>query len=215
MDVREVIMKTHDPPGGKILIRGGSIAAACGVKTGYVDLLRDRYAQHPVSFINRSLPAETSFDGVASFDQDIDACRPDILMLHFGVDDAYGAVYRSEFKENLVRIIRLATERFRPVVLLLTSQPFADPHEMEALHIYYRAIREVSMDMGCRMIPVHTRWAGYLDESGVRPADLLQADVRLPNGRGHHLLADIVGEHLDGLIGEMFPIPLPFFSEKS
>lgn len=186
----------------KILVRGGSIAAGCGVKTNYVDILRGRYLPCNVEIINRSRKGETSFDGVDSFYADIDPHRPDILMLHFGVDDAYAAVYRSEFKENLVRIVRLAGERFEPRVFLLTSQPFADPHEMEAVHIYYRAIREVSVDLGCRMIPVHTHWAGYLEESGVGHAELVQTDVRLPNERGHRLLADIVAANLDGIMGE-------------
>jgi len=186
----------------KVLFRGGSIAAGCGVKTNYVDILRGRYLQRNVDIINCSRKGETSFDGVDSFYEDIDPCRPDILMLHFGVDDAFGAVYRSEFKENLVRIVRLAGERFEPRVFLLTSHPFADPHEMEAVHIYYRTIREVAVDLGCRMIPVHTHWAGYQEESGVGHAELVQADVRLPNERGHRLLADIVAANLDGIMGE-------------
>lgn len=190
----------------KILVRGGSIAAGCGVNTNYVDMLRRRCLRRDVEIINRSWKGETSFDGVDSFYEDIDPCRPDILMLHFGIDDAYGAVYRSEFKENLVRIIRLAWERFKPVVLLLTSHPFDDPHEMEAVHIYYRAIREVAVDLGCLMIPVHTHWAGYLGESGVQHADLVQADVRLPNERGHRLLADIVAANLE--------YHFPFFHKK-
>jgi lysophospholipase L1-like esterase len=193
----------------KVLFRGGSIAAGCGVKTNYLDVLRDRYLHRNVEIINRSRKGETSFDGVDSFYADIDPCRPDILMLHFGIDDAYAAVYRSEFKENLVRIIRLAGERFSPVVFLLTSHPFDDPHEMEAVHIYYRTIREVAVDLRCRMIPVHTHWAGYLEESGVKHADLVQADVRLPNEQGHRLLADIVAANLDGIMGK------PGFSQPS
>lgn len=186
--------------GCRILFRGGSIAAGCGVETGYVDRLRHRYGRPEVEIINRSKSGETSFDGVASFYEDIDPFRPDILLLHFGIDDAYGAVYRSEFKENLVRMTRLATERFRPVVFLLTSQTFDDPHEMDAVAIYYRTIREVAVDLGCRVIPVHTYWAGYLAASGFRQADLLQADARLPNDRGHTLLADIVAGHLEGVL---------------
>jgi lysophospholipase L1-like esterase len=186
----------------KVLVRGGSIAAGCGEKTNYVDILSRRYQNCNVEIINRSRRGETSFDGVDSFYEDIDPCRPDILMLHFGVDDAYAAVYRSEFKENLVRIVRLAAERFKPVIFLLTSHPFDDPHEMEVIHIYYRTIREVALDLGCRMIPVHTHWAGYLEESGIQPADLVQTDVRLPNERGHRLLADIVAGHLDAIMGK-------------
>jgi lysophospholipase L1-like esterase len=194
-------MKPDFPAKKTILVRGGSISAGCGVKMNYVDVLRRRYLRRDIEIINRSRKGETSFDGVASFCEDIDPYRPDILMLHFGIDDAYAAVYRSEFKENLVRIIRLARERFNPVVLLLTSQSFEDPCEMDTVHIYYRAIREVALDLGCRLIPVHTHWAGYLEESGVKHADLVQADVRLPNEQGHCLLADIVAANLDGIAG--------------
>lgn len=193
-------IKTDLTAGRKILVRGGSIAAGCGVKISYVDILSRRYLPCNVEIINRSRRGETSFDGVDTFFTDIDPWRPGVLMLHFGIDDTFAAVYRSEFKENLIRIIRLATERFEPVVFLLTSQPFDAPHEMEAVHIYYRAIREIALDLGCRMIPVHTHWAGYLKESGIQTADLVQTDARLPNERGHRLLADIVAGHLDDMI---------------
>ncbi len=195
-------MKTDFPAKPKILVRGGSIAAGCGVKTNYADILRRRYLHREVEIINRSRKGETSFDGVDSFYADIDPWRPEILVLHFGIDDAYAAVYRSEFKENLVHIIRLARERFEPVVFLLTSQPFNDPHEMEAVHIYYRVIREVALDLSCRLIPVHTHWDGYLEKSGIPHENLVQTDVRLPNERGHRLLADIVAGHLDALLEE-------------
>jgi lysophospholipase L1-like esterase len=195
-------MKPDFPARRKVLVRGGSIAAGCGVKTNYVDILSRRYLHRDIEIINRARRGETSFDGVDSFSADIDPYRPEILMLHFGIDDAYGAVYRSEFKENLVHIIRLATERFKPIVFLLTSQPFDDPHEMDAVLIYYRTIREVALDLGCRMIPVHTHWAGYLEESGLSLADFVQTDVRLPNERGHRLLAEIVAAHLDVITGE-------------
>ena len=129
-------MKPDFPAKRKILVRGGSIAAGCGVKTNYVDILRRRYLHRNVEIINRSRKRETYFDGVDSFYEDIARSQPGILLLHFGINDAYAAVYRSEFKENLVRSIRLARERFEPVVFLLTSQPFEDPCEMDAVHIY-------------------------------------------------------------------------------
>jgi lysophospholipase L1-like esterase len=140
--------------------------------------------------INRSRAGETSFDGVNSFYEDIAPLKPDLLMLHFGIDDAFRAVYRSEFKENLVRIIRLARACLHADIVLVTSHPFDKPDEKEAANIYYRAIREVSVDLGCSMIPVHTYWAGYLSEWGLNPSDLLLQDPRYPNERGHGVYAE-------------------------
>lgn len=193
-------MKADSATRHRVLVRGSSIAAGSGVTDNYVDMLRRRFMHRKVEIINRSRKGETSFDGVETFFVDIDPLRPDILMLHFGVDDAFGGVYRSEFKENLVRIVRLAGERFKPAVLLLTSQPFADPYDMEAVGIFYRAIREVGVDLDCRMIPVHTYWAGYLEEAGVKPAEMLQADERLPNERGHAVIAEIAAVHLEAIL---------------
>ena len=187
----------------RLLVRGGSIAAGVGVARGYVDILRDRHAPHGVEVVNRSRPKETSFDGIETLLRDIETVRPDVLVVHFGMDDAYSAVYRSEFKENLVRIVRLARERSPAKIYLPTSHILDDPHEMEALRIYYRTIREVAVDLTCGMVPVHTAWAGHLLEQGVPNASLLQADVRLPNEKGHELYAAI----LDGHLGLSPPAP--------
>ncbi|MBN2298906.1 MAG: SGNH/GDSL hydrolase family protein [Deltaproteobacteria bacterium] len=173
----------------KILIRGGSISAGFGVEKGYVDILEGFCRSSRIEFINRSRVQDTSFDGIWSFYEDIDPYRPDILMIHFGIDDAFHPVYRSEFKENLVRMVRLARERFDPVILLPTSHTFDNPYDMDAVNIYYRTIREVSLDLDCEMIPVHTFWAGHLLENGLTNAELVQRDTRYPNEAGHDIIA--------------------------
>ena len=184
----------------RLLIRGGSIAAGVGVSRCYADILRERYAPRGVEVINRSNPKDTSFEGVETFSRDIEPFRPDILILHFGIDDAFSAVYRSEFKENLVHIVRLVRASSRPDIFLLTSHTFDNPHEMDAVNIYNRTIREVAADLGCKMIPMHTAWAGYLREQGLPNAALLQDDVRLPNEEGHALYASVLTGYLDGLL---------------
>jgi hypothetical protein len=184
----------------RILVRGGSIAAGVGVSRGYVDILREHYETRGVDIVNCSRPGETSFEGVERFVDDIAPCRPDVLLLHFGIDDAFSAVYRSEFKENLVHIIRRARENSRPEIFLLTSHTFDDPYEMDAVNIYYRTIREVATDLVCQMIPVHTAWAGYLLDHGLPNSALLQKDVRLPNTKGHEFYASVLIGYLDSSI---------------
>jgi hypothetical protein len=184
----------------KLLIRGGSISAGYGVTRSYVDILRDYYAPRGLEIINRSRAKETSFDGILSFYDDIDPFRPEYLALHFGIDDAFSCVFRSEFKENLVQIIRLARARFDPTVVLLTSHVFDQPSDMDTANMYYRAIREVSIDLECEMIPVHIYWAGYLLGTGFRHADFVQQDSRYPNERGHEIIADAVIQRTDKIL---------------
>jgi lysophospholipase L1-like esterase len=174
----------------KLLIRGGSIAAGFGVTKSYADILKECLAEKEIEVINRSRHPETSFDGIRTFDEDIAAFGPDILLLHFGVDDAFGYVYRSEFQENIVQMIRLARLRFQPAIFLATSHTFDDPHEMEAVSIFYRSLRIAASDLGCGWIPVHSFWAGYLEEHHLRSSDLVLTDSRYPNERGHRVIAD-------------------------
>jgi lysophospholipase L1-like esterase len=173
----------------KLLVRGGSISAGFGVERSYVDILGEFFTSSNIEVINRSRIKENSFDGIWSFCDDIDPYRPDILMIHFGIDDAFFPVYRSEFKENLVRMVRLARQRFNPVILLPTSHTFDDPYDMDAVYIFYRAIREVALDLKCEMIPIHTFWAGHLMNTGLSNADFVQNDVRWPNEKGHEIFA--------------------------
>ncbi len=168
----------------KLLVRGSTIATGYGSPKSYVDILRDYYKPRGIQVINRSRAGENSFDGVRTFEEDINPFRPDFLILHFGMDDAFSAVYRSEFKENIVRIIRMARASFDPKVLLPTSHPIEGVYEMDAVEIFYRSLREISVDLDCYLIPVHTFWAGYLLESGSRPEILVGVNPTVPNERG-------------------------------
>lgn len=176
----------------KLLIRGGSIAAGYGVARSYADILKETFLEKKVEVINRSRHQETSFDGIGTFDEDIACFQPDILLIHFGVDDAFQYVYRSEFQENIVRLVQRARLRFNPVILLATSHPFENPYEMDAVDIFYRSLRIVASDLDCRLVPVHSYWAGYLEKHSLQTSDLIQADSRYPNEVGHSVIAEAI-----------------------
>ena len=182
----------------KLLVRGGSISAGYGVKNSYVDIIAQCYPQ--IEIINNSRIKDNSFQGIWTFYDDIDAYSPDILMIHFGIDDAYQPVYRSEFKENLVQIVRLARKRFNPEIILLTSHPFVNQYEMDMIYIYYRVIREVAIDLSCILIPVHSFWAGEIEEKGLHIQHFIQMDCRYPNEEGHKLYAKAIFPKLDNIM---------------
>ena len=186
----------------KLLIRGGSIAAGHGVKKCYADILKGSLLKKGIEVINRSRYKETSFDGIGTFNEDIDFA-PDILLINFGVDDAFGYVYRSEFQENIVQMIRLARLRFNPVILLATSHTFDTPDDMDAVNIFYRSLRVVASDLHCELIPVHNYWAGYLEEQNLSSKDLVLSDSRYPNERGHQVIAEAMMKWL----GNVFDHP--------
>jgi lysophospholipase L1-like esterase len=180
----------------KLLIRGGSIAAGLGVTKSYADILKESLLKKGIEVINRSRYGETTFDGIGTFNEDIANFAPDILLINFGVDDAFGYVYRSEFQENLVQMIRLARLRFNPVIFLATSHTFDNPNDMDAISIFYRSLRIVASDLGCELIPVHNYWAGYLEEQNLSSKDLVLSDFRYPNERGHQVIAEAMIKRL-------------------
>ena len=180
----------------KLLIRGGSIAAGHGVNKSYVDILSQSLLSKGVEVINRSRHQETSFDGIGTFQADIANFQPDILLIQFGVDDAFGYVYRSEFQENIVQMIRLARLRYNPAIYLATSHTFDNPYDMDAVNIFYKSLRIVATDLGYQFIPVHNYWAGFLAEHSLSSKDLVQSDSRYPNERGHEVIAEAIMRYL-------------------
>jgi len=184
----------------KLLIRGGSIAAGHGVIKSYVDILTDALPANGIEVINRSRYRETSFDGIGTFNEDIADFGPDILLIHFGVDDAFQYVYRSEFQENLVQIIRLARLRFNPLIFLATSHSFDDPNDMDAVSIFYRSLSIVASDLSCELIPVHNYWTAYLERHNLCSKDLVLPDSRYPNDRGHQVIAEAMMKRLGKIL---------------
>ena len=176
----------------RLLIRGGGIAAGVGTPVSYASMISGELAKDGIEVVNRSRKGETSFDALRTYLDDIEPLRPDMLLLHFGVDDMYHPVYRSEFKENLVQLIRLARERFDPRILLLTSQTFSEPSVMDAASIYYRAIREVSMDLRCGYIAVHLWWMSYLASGSGDAGALFDECETYPNEKGHGIITSAV-----------------------
>ena len=179
----------------KLLIRGGSIPEFYGVKISYVDIIKIHYPH--LEIINRSRIKENSFQGIWTFNDDIEEYAPDILMLHFGIDDAYQPVYRSEFKENLVQIVRLARKRFGPEIILLTSHPFEN---LEMEMIYMNTSHTGSSRIYRMVSTVHSYWAGEIEEKGLLTEDFLQEDCRYPNEAGHELYAKATIPKIDSIL---------------
>jgi hypothetical protein len=190
-----VIDKTHDMT--RLLIRGGSIAAGENTARGYADILRDWCSQHGIEFTNCSRAGENSFDAVRSFSDDIALFKPDILIIHFGLDDAFGCVYKSEFKENLVQLVRRSRERFQPAIIMPTSQSFESLYYLQPAYFYYQIICDVCRDLSCEMVPVHAHWNGLIMEKGLKHADLVQENVLYPNERGHRVFAEALISRLE------------------
>jgi len=176
----------------RALIRGSSISSGVEVKKSYVSIAQEMLSSLNVTLFNRSSPRETSFDAVRTYDSDISPFSPDLLVLHFGIEDAYSSIFRSEFKENLVQIVRLARKDMIKNIALMTSHTFDNEYEMQTIEIYYRTIREVALDLHCHFLPLHFFWIGFIVENEQKNDNLLLQDCRLPNDKGHEIYARVL-----------------------
>lgn len=179
-----------------LLIRGGGIAAGAFVQKSYAQLLSEQLSSYGIEVINRSRDRDTSFQGCWTFEEDIAPYRPEMILFHFGIDDIYRPVYRSEFKENLVQLVRLCRVRYNSHIFLATSHPFSGDFEMQSALIYYRTIREVALDLQCHYIPIHYLIADELNEHHLAMKDIVLPDERYINEMGHRLFFNIISRKI-------------------
>ncbi len=184
------------------LIRGGGIAAGTHVQLSYAHLLTESLSSHGIQVINRSRNRDTSFHGCWTFEEDIAPFQPEMILFHFGIDDIYRPVYRSEFKENLVQLVRLCRIRYNSHIFLASSHPFSGDFEMQSALIYYRTIREVAIDLKCHYIPIHYLIADELNEYNLTIKDIVLPDERYINETGHRLFFNIVSRKILSVIME-------------
>lgn len=185
--------------GVSVLIKGGSIPAGTDAVKGYTGILYERFKTSGLRILNGSASGATTFDGIVELTEEFDENSPGILVLHYGIDDMYRPVYRSEFKENLVQMCRRGHER-GITILLPTFQTFKKNGEAQAAEIYYRTVREVAMDLSCVYIPVHIIWDSIILERGLNRRQLVQDDCRYLTDEGQVLMAEIIGNRLEKLI---------------
>jgi len=178
-----------------IVIRGSSIALGYNCSTSYVQMLRNDEELSNHTIINISNMGDSSFQGVWQFEEVI-AHRPDIIIIHFGMEDIYRPVYKSEFKENLVRMVQKARESSIDSIIFPTLHIVEDKAQMEAFEIYTRLIREVAFDLHCALATVHLEWMNYCYVTGNPVKTLLQDDERYPNEKGHSLIAQAIKKKL-------------------
>lgn len=183
-----------------VLVRGGSTGAGIGVNKSYVDLLASFFLPFGIEVINRSRMSDTSFEGLDTFSHDISPFRPDVLIINFGLDDLFRPVYRSEFKENLVQIVRRSRAEFAPFVMLTTFHPLRDSIMADSDYVFFRTIREVSVDLSCHYVPIHLFWSAYIEEHKCMPQELLVGGSYLPCESGQFVYFECMKKSLSRFI---------------
>lgn len=188
--------------------------------------LRKLAARFECETINAGVPGNTTGQGLARFERDVLAHRPDVCVVAFGMNDHVAKEAEvaktplAEFRRNLTDIVeRLRAERIVP--LLCTVNPiiegdagnyyynrhpeqwYGNPEGAQKwIDMYNEMIREVAVSLGVALADVALRWQIYTEQGGML-SDLLRTvensgkdDGVHPTAAGHDLYAECIGEAL-------------------
>jgi len=174
------------PAGARVLVLGDSLAYGTGADEGedYPTLLARKTGWE---VINAGVPGDTSAGGLKRLPALLDEHAPQLLLLELGGNDFLRRVPRETTAGNLRGMLREASRRNIPVVLIATPQPNLLGAAVGSLSddpVY----REIAEDSGTPLI----------DEvlAGVLSDDALKSDPIHPNAAGYRRVAEGIHQAL-------------------
>lgn len=178
----------------KITAFGDSLTYGWMVSKGYLDYLRDlifsRYPESKVEILNRGVPGDTALDGYSRLKRDVLRDRADLVLVQFGLNDAYTGFSPDEFEANLERIINELKSSFDPEIALLTSVYIKLPDYRRVLQ-YYDRILMLAEKYSLPSVQVHRYWEVKV-AGGADFYKMVQGDGVHPTEEGYRLFAEAV-----------------------
>lgn len=161
-----------------------------------------------VTVINAGFSGHATNSGVGRLERDVDAHRPDLVTVMFGLNDVT-RIPKADYQANLKTII----DRCRAVgaeVLLCTPNGVIDtvPRPITKLEEYNQAMKEVGEQA---KVPVCDVYAAYQAVRKASPLEfrLLCSDEIHPNMDGHKLNAEVICEAITGKRPSLKNVPPP------
>ena len=176
----------------KITAFGDSLTYGWMVSKGYPDylaeMIRSRYPESCVDILNRGVPGDTALDGYSRIKRDVAADRADLVLVQFGLNDAYTGFSPDEFESNLERIITAIKSSLNPEIALLTSVYIKMPEYRHVLQ-YYDRILGLAEKYSLPVAQVHKHWESRV-AGGADFYKLVQGDGVHPTEEGYRLFAE-------------------------
>jgi lysophospholipase L1-like esterase len=189
----------------------------------YADLLRAELPARGVTgqVVNKGVGGHTTQDGMARFERDVLAEKPDLVIIQFGINDSTVNVWKTppeaeppvslkQYTDNLTAMVRkLKAQHAR--VILMTPNPMrwtpdllgyygkkpyipADPMGLNVtMRPYVEAVRTVAAAEKVELVDVFNLFIDYGEVKGRKIDDLL-LDGMHPSAAGHRLVADALKE---------------------
>jgi acyl-CoA thioesterase I len=179
-----------------ILVFGDSISAGYGlarVDQGWVELLKTRLKAQGYGYqvVNASVSGETSAGGLARLPRALNLHHPKILILELGANDGLRGLPIPQMRENLTRMVDLASAAGAKSLLLgMRMPPNYGPEYTEQFRLVFS---DLARERRLPLVP-------FLLTNIAQTPTLMQDDNLHPNALGQPVLLDNVWPSLQPLL---------------
>jgi acyl-CoA thioesterase I len=187
--IRTIVKRLQEGEALVIVGLGDSLTFGWEVQRGFfdrfLDALRKRYPQSEIQGINAGIPGDTSEGGLARLPPLLER-RPDLLIVQFGLNDAFVGLDLASFCRSLESIVSRALA-LSATVVLVTSCKCERSSDAVIVQPYYDAILRTGAALDVSVISLDQFWENSPEaHSG---AALHNTDGVHPNDAGHALMA--------------------------
>ena len=175
---------------------GDSLTAGWMEPKGYVDILEEllkaKYPRAKIKIINCGIPGDTASGGLHRFNSQVLPHSPDLLIIQFGLNDAYMGFSPTEFADKINRIIAESQQHTQTEIIVISSThmtPEFDPDQL--MEKFYNTLKTSAQQYGCTFVPLHKQWKDTI-ANGTNPFELVQPDGVHPTMKGYHLMAETI-----------------------
>jgi acyl-CoA thioesterase-1 len=176
---------------------GDSLTYGWLVRKGYLDfineMIKDRYPKSKIAITNRGIPGDTAEGGLARLEHDVIDLNPDLVMIQFGLNDAFSGISPEKFENTMVTIVEKLKAGTESEILLLTSVPIMNGHGNFIAEQFYHSILTAADKENVPVVQVHRYW-GKKISAGIDFKKLVQADQVHPTLEGYRLIAEAIME---------------------
>jgi acyl-CoA thioesterase-1 len=172
-----------------ILGLGDSLTYGWEVDLGFfdrfVDRLSSRYPQARIQRYNAGIPGDTASGGLSRLEILSDN-RPDLVIVQFGLNDAFIGVDPRDFERSIHTIAKRVLE-LPAAVILATSCALEREHDTAFAWPFYDAIVRAGADLAVPVAQLDRFWSN--SEQARSGAILHNYDGVHPNDRGYEIMA--------------------------
>ncbi len=195
MNLNKTLHKLNTGQSLKIIALGDSLTYGWLVDKGYLEFLEEKltlkFHQSTMEIINRGIPGDTARGGLHRLKSQVIDSAPDLVLVQFGLNDAFSGCTLDEFKANIISIIDGIHSETEADILLVTSVALRGANKFAEK--YYEALIEAGGEKDVSVARVHEYWEKHI-AAGTDFYGLVIDDGVHPTEDGYSLMAGAVVE---------------------